>query len=702
MAVCAHDASCCCCYCCCCCCCCCFYCCCIVVVVVVVVVIVFAPVVAAAVGPTSGFAFDDTAFLKELARGKRRVSRVQLAFVGAFGAGKTNLCNNLVEPRWIEESDSTTGIEFHYSSTTMGSVDELHSDSDVGPLLTRVTKGRVACSSIAANMQQKSNDAMPGTEEQAVTEISDATQLSNRLTTDNKVRHQALREEVGTALQNPNDEKVFIDLLDCAGQLSFSVCQAISFSVDQSIFIVVYNSSIPLTEEIKSEFRKGGKHQRVAAPTMTNGHYLRLWLSTLAMLKAGSERHPTVVIVGTHSKAIDKSRADREVRALLYDFQNQLDTRREVYFVDNSEPRDFQMKNFRTELAKLVREQVNRTSQEVPLSYLSYEWYVRRYETAKYQTVGNLESFATTFAGIQSSDVPALLRYLHAHCAVRFFNYGDAVQKEATVYLNVPWLLKKVCKVLSCTMKAPGRRCPSFVVSDIDQLKEKGILTTRLADHLWSKYGAGTEVRDGILSILERLGLQCPVSSDAAKELAKLPLSAGPFYFVPICIQTEQTQLPDKYGDADTLPALVLSTDPLFFPYGEFSRLVVHLLQYYKPQFNTVEVSLCSIRFKLTDVSPCYIAEVRHVQQGVALVLKCTSPDVATGRTAGDCMAVAATRFCETVRRCMDFLRSEGCQGLEWKAAFYCAKSDGRWQRQNNRVHLLSGCSSLLCRCQET
>ena len=81
----------------------------------------------------------------------------------------------------------------------MGSVHELHSDSDVGPLLTRVTKGRVASSSIAAAMLQKSNDAMSSTKEQ----VADST-------ADDKARHQALREEVGSALRNPNDEKVFI------------------------------------------------------------------------------------------------------------------------------------------------------------------------------------------------------------------------------------------------------------------------------------------------------------------------------------------------------------------------------------------------------------------------------------------------------------------------------------------------------------
>ena len=583
----------------------------------------------------------------------------------------------------------------------MSRTDGQYTDPDAGPLLTKVPKRKAASSSITdLDKEQQDNDSTSamhhGLKDKAFAWIAWAlaalamlastlvnitlvnTPVTFANTGEDEALDEALCEEVDdTALGDLNDRKIFVDLLDTGGQLSFSVIRTVSFSAEQSMFVLVYNSSIPLMKKIDSEFWRDGTY--LPAMTLTNGDHLRLWLSTVAMLKAPSEHSPVVVVVGTFCESND-DKSFAELQTLLTEFKDRLDVRG-PYFVDNSRPRADNMKRFRQVLASLIEEQATRTAQEVPLSYLKCEWYVRRYETAEHQTVAQFATFVKHFAQIQLGDVPALLHYLHAHCAVRFFDFANSKRGEAIVYLNVPWLLKQVCKLLSCTMNEPPSDCRQSVVNDIDLLKTKGILTTRLANHLWSDDSARTQFQDDLLCILDKLGLQCPIPPDAAQALLNVSPDSGPLYFVPICIQTDESGLSGDLDDdfEEAVPPLLLSTDPLFFPYGEFSRLVVRLLQRYKPPISTVQISFRYLRFQLTGVTPCYAVEVTHAQQGAAIVLKCTLPNVATG-SAGDGypMAVCATRFFESVRCCIDSMRAEGCHGLTLAAAFYCAEHTGR------------------------
>ena len=511
--------------------------------------------------------FDHSAFSRALSLGTGTVSRIQLTFVGALGAGKTNLCNNLVEPGFDSKSDSTVGIDFRYTSTTLDQDDSEPSDPAVGPVLTRVSKGWVASSTIADIMQQADQDtssARQHDENARVDEqglVCDAVDSAGTVEqpslssappvfkqeeglveaatfdVEKRARDAALRKEVEAAVCG-DQSSIFIGLLDCGGQLSFSVCQTISFSADQSVFVLAYNSSIPLTEEIRCEFRQDGEHLQIPSPRMTNRDYLHLWLSTLSMLTLPSKAPPIVVVVGTFCKSINQSSTQAQLLPVLNEFEDRLSVRG-PFFVDNSEPRASRMREFRMFMAGIIREQAARTAQTIPLSYLKCEWFVRCYETADYQTVSQFAAFAKIVADVPVRDVEALLRYLHAHCAVRFFDLKKRKQGEGTVYLNIPWLLGQVCKLLSITMIKPSAAWSMAIRNDIDLLKRKGILTTRLANHLWTDGGVGAGFRDHLLCILHELSLQCPVSSDGNKAMLDISPEAGPFYYAPICIQSE-------------------------------------------------------------------------------------------------------------------------------------------------------------------
>ena len=645
-----------------------------------------------------------------------------MTFVGAFGAGKTNLCGNLMQPSFNSKSDSTTGIKFRYANAVMtesGDGSLSTTDMDVGPLLTEVMRGGHVASSVIADIMRfgntdhlttsakqtscSSNEQKPRhsvaqdieegkgvtkTLEQSVTVLgksetnlatgkdkSDLTAEAEHATLE-----QTLLKEVESELCDSRKNKIFVGLLDCGGQLSFSVVQTICFNADDNIFILTYNSSIPLNDKIPSVFRQNGKHYTQQMPYLTNAEHITLWLSTLFMLKTPTTC-PLVIVVGTFCKDIDKVTAKADLQLLLKDFKEDLDIRG-PFFVDNSQPKGRDMVQFRLHMADFIRHEIKRKTQTIPLSYLKCEWLIRQQRLAKIQTVSQFTSFAKKTASIPSSDVQTLLKYLHSHCAVRFFNHAGYDQQEARVYLNVPWLLEQVCKLLSCTMTEALETHSMAVNSDVECLKTKGILTTRLAKHLWTDNPGQADFHKDLLDILYCLGLQCPIEDGWFLDITP---EAGPFYYVPVCIKQakadvselpEAKAMPTLQQETVVMPALLLYVNAKvkFFPFGEFSRLCGLLLQHYKPR--SPEIGTFCVRFYLNDPTKCYIAEVSHVRRGVAVVLKCTKPKVASGSIKGcSSMAHCATNFLKTVQ---DKLEKLHINGLTWSAAFHCPQHEGK------------------------
>ena len=614
------------------------------------------------------------------------MSRVQVTFVGALGAGKSNLCRNLVKPGFDDKSDSTPGIHFNSTCTMLST--SVPFDENVGPLLNEVEEGQVTCSAIATVVKEKSAAISNQDGSTTVTKLGIDTTSSTQLKPKDDLKRfeksaapktsftaeelQKLRKRVQEALKDEGD-RIFIDLLDCGGQLSFSVCQTISFSADQSIFVLAYDSSIPMDAEVRSEFRQDGEPLHMPAPRMTNKDYLRLWLSTLAMLEMPKDRRPTVVVVGTRS---EKKSSDWEsVRAVFDDFKEKLVILGH-HFVDNSDPLSSDMIAFRKFMLKCIQDQAALTCEKVELSFLMCEWCVRHERNTVHQTKTDFERFAYGAAGVEEDKVDRLLRYLHNNCAVRYFNNPtDQKQAELTVYFNIPWLLDQVCELLSCTMKkADG--WPADIASDIKLLKTKGILKPRLVEYLWSdKKGFNEKVRKDLLRILGKLGLLCEIPTEA---LDGMPQKAGTSSFVPICIQYEQIQLPDRFRDWEAMPYLVLQAGTDFFPYGEFSRLLVRVLQHCDQSMTKVKTSLCYLRFQMTGEAQNYVAEVKHFRRGIAVGLMCATSEMATGRQGKENgMAFRASALREIVRNGLETTLTESCSRRLLTASFFCPTHSG-------------------------
>ena len=487
-----------------------------------------------------------------------------------------------------------------------------------------------------------------------------------------------LRKDVGAALNKPGD-KTFIDMLDCGGQLSFSVCQTITFSAEQSIFILAYNSSIGMDEAVCSEFRQGGKAFPVAAPHMTNETYLRLWLSTLYMLKK-PDRRLTVFVVGTRLCQLKREGPcephKERVKEVLSDFK-ELDIRG-PYLVDNKEADSNEWKNFRKVLLEIMNDQAKRNSREVKLSHLMCEWCIRQKKKANVTTKKEFKKFAAdvTDAKMDDKEINSLLDYLHKNCAVRYFDLTDHKQAEPTIYLNVRWLLQQVCKLLSCTMEDSSRRI--YNDDDIEDLKTKGILTGQLADDLWPAKDDDTrQLREDILLILEKLGMLCKVPEEVKKKFTNAR-AAGSASFVPICMDFKDSQIPKECRGYDAMPYLILRLPAEIFPYGEFSRLLVRVLQAKQPSA-IIEMNQHRLCFRPSGFQDPYAVDIKHIWRGIALCVYCATPSMATG-VKDDTMATCATKFFEIVLRQLESILKEtsGDQSGRLKASFYCQDHKGK------------------------
>ena len=616
-------------------------------------------------------------FRRHIAREKRNVARIQLAFVGAFGAGKTNLCSNLIKPGFNEQSDSTVGIDLLHTSVILQKLKRnlLPESSSTqrqlcGPLLTSVRKAAAISSSIAWGLQ-------PARVRKCFS--CKAEQLPSKFHIPG-----ALLLEVKKAMKDPEDEVIFVDLLDCGGQLSFSVCQSVCFS-ENTIFFLTYNSTIPMNVEIAASFRdEGGNRVQYSTPKLLHSDYLCLWLSTLSMMgrNRSPSRQPIVVLVGTHSAKLSESEgkaSDVALRSLLRKYADAPLRILGPFRVDSKYPEADAMARFRREVHRLIQQEA--MMNPTPLSFLHCEWLVRQRTNLEakgesippFLSLSNFKVFAQQAADISAEGALLLLEYLNVHGAVRRFNRSP-LREDDIVFMDIRWLLKQVAQVISITMnESSWEQLSASESKDVDDLRKRGLLSSRLCCAIWRAPNSPMlppSIHKALLYSMEYLGLQCPVEGD---ERYGLSPAAGFLHHMPICIQREASGLPDLPlpPESEAMPTILLRFDERFFPIGEFSKMVVLVLQRCKPR--RPEVDLLSLRFWLHGRDRCYVAELHYDEVGVRVGLKCTSPVIASGNGGeSPSMAESASSILQHVQGAAEQLQLQIGTHFALTPAFRC------------------------------
>ena len=619
-------------------------------------------------------------FRRHITSKKRNVARIQLAFVGAFGAGKTNLCSNLIKPGFNEESDSTVGIDLLHTSVVLQKRSMFPESSSAprqscGPLLTNAPKAAAISSSIAWGLQparvtKPANECFfPKAEQPPPSKFHIP---------------GALMLEVKKAMKDTEDEVIFADLLDCGGQLSFSVCQSVCFS-ENTIFFLIYNSSIPMNVEIAASFRDGGGNRvQYATPKLLHSDYLCLWLSTLSMIGRNRSpgRQPIVVLVGTHSAKLSESEgraSDVALRSLLRKYSDAPLRILGPFRVDSKYPEADAMASYRRVVHRLIQQEA--IMNPTPLSFLHCEWLVRQRTNlaAKGESIppflslSDFKVFAQQAADISAKGALLLLEYLNVHGAVRRFNRSP-LREDDIVFMDIRWLLKQVAQVISITMSESSREQLSASESkDVDDLRKRGLLSSRLCCAIW-RAPNGTmlppSIHKALLYSMEYLGLQCPVEGD---ERYGLSPAVGFLHHMPICIQREASGLPDLPlpTESEAMPTILLRFDERFFPIGEFSKMAVLVLQRCKPR--RPEVDLLSLRFWLRGRNRCYVAEMHYDEVGVRVGLTCTSPVIASGNGGeSPSMAESASSLLQHVQDAAEQLQLQIGTRFALTPAFRC------------------------------
>ena len=480
--------------------------------------------------------------------------------------------------------------------------------------------------------------------------------------------------DVRRALAAPSGRNVFVSILDCGGQLPFSAVQTLTFNTVDSIFLLVYDLSIPFDTVLNDVFRKGSQHFPVLSLGLTHGDCLILWLSTLSMsVDCSGEpmcRKPLVLLIGTHRAQADQTmleESDKSAKRLVSNFANAPLRIVGPFHVDNSLPLDEDMVQMRHLVTNYIQQEA--TSRSYPVSFLKAEWQLRRRNTLLPHM--SVEEFCqlrllTEAAGVPKKQMADLLDSLHQLGVIRSFHHHHMPASKARVFTNTQWLLDQISKVLVLSMKTTDVTLPTSDRVHIDNyLRRMGILTAYACETLlWSDLSA--DVRANILQIMYDVGLQCPVTGDRFG----IPEDAGPLYHIPMCIQEDATVTAQPRGEI-AMPALLVHFSEKLLPHALYSRFAVHMLQHYRPP--RPAIGFRSARFCCDIGSYCYFAEMHYLVQGVAIQLDCTNASVAAGEVkATPSLVTMATNLLCRVEEVIQKLRCTGSPGLKWYPAFEC------------------------------
>ena len=489
---------------------------------------------------------------------------------------------------------------------------------------------------------------------------------------------QDLLSDIKRTFADPSERNIFVTILDCGGQHSFSVVQALAFNASESIFFLVYDLTIPFDAKLHDVFRDGSRRFPILSLGLSHGDYLALWLSTLSMAidpcigREGAK--PLVIPIGTHRADVDSTllkKSDEAAKRMIARFKNAPLRFVEPIHIDNKCPTSDDMVFLRRVVSRHVKREA--ALKPFPLSFLKAEWMIKRSTLSPHMSVRTfcqLPQLAQA-AGIPKRQMKTLLDSLHQHGVVRSFYHNQMPEAEALVFMKAEWLLEKVSRLLALSMKTADFDTTYPTISDRDHinvyLRKMGILTTYVCEKfLWSDLSP--QVRTSILKIMYDVGLQCPVTGGRFG----IPEDAGQLYHVPMCIQ-EDTTLDSRQRSRIDMPAILMAFSNQLLPHALFSRFAVHMLQHYRP--HEPDIGFRSVRLCCDNDSYCYFAELHYLSQGVAIRLGCADASVAVGSihpTRTPDMAVMAKNLLCTAEEIFKKLQHTGSPGLKWFPAFEC------------------------------
>ena len=522
-------------------------------------------------------------------------------------------------------------------------------------------------------------------------------------------------DELERIRDSPDDmivDRICVELWDCGGQMSMTTQQSVCFDTTRSFFLLLFDVTKDLKDEVTEEVFYQGSKQISIPPLfkgMTHLDFLLMWLSVISLrqqrhalgdTRQGENKHSEtqVFFVGSH---IDKVVGDPEetisaVKKAIAEISKKSESAGTViklkgpYFVDNRRVCDSVsdhsnmtglMKDIRHTVCSIPPDSIPLTRMKLEDALYAYQKHdlsspAKAHESASasgdalplrtqltYEEFEGLAKFLTNNE-MSSTEVSAALTYYHQLGSV-ICNDHESPSPHSHVFLNTGWILQQfVLLVTSHVREDLLSPCDLELSSDVEKLKESGVLSEPLLNCLWSHLDE--RVRKSLMDTMCSFDLACLISPNhdptAKGHTAGTGIAAdseAPSYFIPFCTARRECSATMPSGGL-VLPAFVLHFRTLFFPPLIFSRVSIHCIDYFKAENPAIDFSAISF-----DIDVDHYVRISWMPKGLKVELCSFDSDRPSA-------ALLGRELLQVIDTCLEKLNNQGYNGLDWEPMFCC------------------------------
>ena len=690
-------------------------------------------------------------FAQALAERNASLRRVRIFALGIFASGKTSLLRALRGLDFRQALDSTCGIIYQTATTHFAAaaprmpllskedVDDtellqlsaaactFESRKDKKTLSNEAPEASTSRNEYTSTSLQRSYSAPCILQHFSVMHPYEKDEELQGWFEDIQSRIPALSREslreIRHSLERDASKRVFVETLDCGGQLSFSTSQSICLESANPVFLLTTNCQNRLHDRVeKAEFRDPDTQKTVIVEQLSADYtyidYIQMWVSSVILLARKQTRMPTpsvhkrqedfkplIVLVATHFDKVDAEKRFDKKREMQKILNNEVIRPAKEkglvrvegpYFVDNralgsgEAIRENEMHRIQSILSDEIKTLAQPES--IPLRWLNMERLIKLLpeKMDKFSGVLSIKQIrylllspliSSKQAPPSSDEVRAMLLYLDwrgtvklpTGVAQRLKDAASDLNDDSEVFIDMQWLLLQMSKVTTSSLRQAADH-PSNLHDDVDALENDGELSSDLLDFLWRDLTES--VRHEIMQIMQELQLAFRVRKKRRSQVA----ASRARYIVPGCLSAggkSMADLDDQFHDR--LPPLRLLMQQGIFPVALFHRIVVCILESLDPE----DFELDFNKLRLHQLGPgafpglhqvsslCFVLE--HVYRGIELAVYCQCKLLE--ETCKKHMSAAGRAFRALVQKMLSLVLGEPACEASWNLAFRCKNS---------------------------
>lgn len=438
---------------------------------------------------------------------------------------------------------------------------------------------------------------------------------------------EKIKQELDTCSGNTLPAKHLARLIDTPGNPAFRILQTI-FLTENSLSLLVFDASkdilsIPShtsSQATKQKHSPELKQNGYDPPSSSEDTYLvqvMAELSNICKQWSGSKTDltlsgPRIIVVGTHSDKVPSSVTHRNFDILQDEIESSL-YRKYVasvkFIVSNSSIIE---RSSMDDLKHFIRENIKRSCrQQVPLKWLRC---VRRFQgflrkRSYFVSLAEAQKLVSEICDIPLGDpeISDVIHFLHQNQVIMHFPH--VYHLKDVVISSAQWYSQQVSAVFSAaSIDLPPES--DHLVPDQELLKNKGVLSSQLLDHVWQDRDVQAR-KDQILTVMHKMDLLCCLTAETQPLLfsASVEDLTADIKTVKTTKRTAR-RMPSTTVSSLVVPALVeevcpphlpslptYDVEPIMFrfkdhvPAGLFPRLLVRCVQSYPKGFSLYQHS---------------------------------------------------------------------------------------------------------------